>query len=47
MKKAYDLYYRNHMLDSVSPLELRIEAHFSLPPAESRHGHLLRSLGAL
>lgn len=23
MKKVYDLYYRNHMLDSVSPLELR------------------------
>ena len=28
MKKAYDLYYRNHMLDSVSPLELRVRLIF-------------------
>jgi LmbE family N-acetylglucosaminyl deacetylase len=28
MKKAYDLYYRNHMLDSVSPLELRLRLIF-------------------
>jgi LmbE family N-acetylglucosaminyl deacetylase len=28
MKKAYDLYYRNHMLDGVSPLELRLRLIF-------------------
>jgi LmbE family N-acetylglucosaminyl deacetylase len=28
LKKAYDLYYRNHMLDSVSPLELRLRLIF-------------------
>lgn len=28
MKKTYDLYYRNHMLDSVSPLELRLRLIF-------------------
>src|SRR5215471_1979264 len=28
MKKAYDLYYRNHMLDAVSPLELRVRLIF-------------------
>jgi len=28
MKKAYDLNYRNHMLDSVSPLELRLRLIF-------------------
>src|ERR1035438_6153089 len=28
MKKAYDLYYRNHMLDAVSPLELRLRLIF-------------------
>ena len=28
LKKAYDLYYRNHMLDGVSPLELRIRLIF-------------------
>jgi LmbE family N-acetylglucosaminyl deacetylase len=28
LKKAYDLYYRNHMLDSVSPLELRVRLIF-------------------
>jgi len=28
MKKTYDLYYRNHMLDGVSPLELRIRLIF-------------------
>jgi hypothetical protein len=28
MKKAYDLYYRNHMLDGVSPLELRLRRIF-------------------
>jgi LmbE family N-acetylglucosaminyl deacetylase len=28
MKKAYDLYYRNHMLDGVAPLELRIRLIF-------------------
>jgi LmbE family N-acetylglucosaminyl deacetylase len=27
-KKTYDLYYRNHMLDSVSPLELRLRLIF-------------------
>ncbi len=28
LKKVYDLYYRNHMLDSVSPLELRLRLIF-------------------
>jgi LmbE family N-acetylglucosaminyl deacetylase len=28
MKRAYDLYYRNHMLDGVSPLELRLRLIF-------------------
>src|SRR5690349_3403874 len=28
LKKTYDLYYRNHMLDSVSPLELRLRLIF-------------------
>src|SRR5947209_4728259 len=28
LKKAYDLYYRNHMLDAVSPLELRLRLIF-------------------
>ncbi|HEY3739563.1 MAG TPA: PIG-L family deacetylase [Bryobacteraceae bacterium] len=28
LKKVYDLYYRNHMLDSVSPLELRVRLIF-------------------
>lgn len=28
LKKCYDLYYRNHMLDSVSPLELRVRLIF-------------------
>jgi LmbE family N-acetylglucosaminyl deacetylase len=28
LKKVYDLYYRNHMLDSVSPLELRLRLVF-------------------
>lgn len=28
VKKPYDLYYRNHMLDSVSPLELRLRLIF-------------------
>jgi LmbE family N-acetylglucosaminyl deacetylase len=28
MRKVYDLYYRNHMLDSVSPLELRVRLIF-------------------
>lgn len=28
MKKTYDLYYRNHMLDGVSPLELRLRLIF-------------------
>ncbi|NWF83733.1 MAG: PIG-L family deacetylase [Bryobacteraceae bacterium] len=28
MKKTYDLYYRNHMLDAVSPLELRLRLIF-------------------
>jgi LmbE family N-acetylglucosaminyl deacetylase len=28
MRKVYDLYYRNHMLDSVSPLELRLRLIF-------------------
>jgi LmbE family N-acetylglucosaminyl deacetylase len=28
LQKAYDLYYRNHMLDSVSPLELRLRLIF-------------------
>src|SRR6478672_10554080 len=28
MRKTYDLYYRNHMLDSVSPLELRLRLIF-------------------
>jgi len=28
MKKVYDLYYRNHMLDAVSPLELRLRLIF-------------------
>jgi len=28
MKRTYDLYYRNHMLDSVSPLELRLRLIF-------------------
>ena len=28
MQKVYDLYYRNHMLDSVSPLELRLRLIF-------------------
>jgi LmbE family N-acetylglucosaminyl deacetylase len=28
LRKAYDLYYRNHMLDSVSPLELRLRLIF-------------------
>jgi len=28
LKKAYDLYYRNHMLDGVSPLELRLRLIF-------------------
>lgn len=28
LKKVYDLYYRNHMLDSVSPLELRMRLIF-------------------
>ncbi len=28
MKKVYDLYYRNHMLDGVSPLELRLRLIF-------------------
>lgn len=28
MEKAYDLYYRNHMLDGVSPLELRLRLIF-------------------
>ncbi|MBZ5621078.1 MAG: PIG-L family deacetylase [Acidobacteriia bacterium] len=28
LKRAYDLYYRNHMLDSVSPLELRLRLIF-------------------
>jgi LmbE family N-acetylglucosaminyl deacetylase len=28
MKKTYDLYYRNHMLDAVSPLELRVRLIF-------------------
>ena len=28
LKKSYDLYYRNHMLDAVSPLELRLRLIF-------------------
>jgi len=28
LKKTYDLYYRNHMLDSVAPLELRLRLIF-------------------
>ena len=28
LKKTYDLYYRNHMLDAVSPLELRLRLIF-------------------
>lgn len=28
LKKVYDLYYRNHMLDAVSPLELRLRLIF-------------------
>ncbi|MDR3701419.1 MAG: PIG-L family deacetylase [Candidatus Sulfopaludibacter sp.] len=28
LRKAYDLYYRNHMLDGVSPLELRLRLIF-------------------
>jgi LmbE family N-acetylglucosaminyl deacetylase len=32
MKKAYDLYYRNHMLDGVSPLELRLRLIFLFRP---------------
>src|SRR5215475_10027305 len=28
MKKVYELYYRNHMLDAVSPLELRLRLIF-------------------
>ena len=28
LRKAYDLYYRNHMLDAVSPLELRLRLIF-------------------
>ena len=28
LKKVYDLYYRNHMLDAVSPLELRVRLIF-------------------
>lgn len=28
LEKAYDLYYRNHMLDAVSPLELRLRLIF-------------------
>jgi LmbE family N-acetylglucosaminyl deacetylase len=28
MRKVYDLYYRNHMLDAVSPLELRVRLIF-------------------
>jgi LmbE family N-acetylglucosaminyl deacetylase len=28
LRKVYDLYYRNHMLDSVSPLELRLRLIF-------------------
>src|SRR5215471_8702011 len=28
LKRAYDLYYRNHMLDGVSPLELRLRLIF-------------------
>ncbi|MDO8942164.1 MAG: PIG-L family deacetylase, partial [Desulfobacterales bacterium] len=28
LKKTYDLYYRNHMLDGVSPLELRLRLIF-------------------
>jgi LmbE family N-acetylglucosaminyl deacetylase len=28
LKKVYDLYYRNHMLDAVSPMELRVRLIF-------------------
>ena len=28
LKKTYDLYYRNHMMDAVSPLELRVRLIF-------------------
>jgi hypothetical protein len=47
MKKVYELYYRNHMLDAVSPLELRLRLILPLPAAEGGYRGVLRPVVAV